>query len=117
MGQLKLQHLYEGIKADFEQIAKAYNVDLQGMANEAVKSGIWPTLTMWNAFNEICTQKQSDDMHPVWEHRLKNNLVGRIVPFVAHDWANRAIYDTYNDTHVDSLLRRVLVSFANPDLA
>lgn len=106
------------MKADFAAVGKAANVDLPALADQCVKSGTYPTATIWAIYNEVVTQKQSGPTDADrWVWRANNGGIPRILPFVAHDWQSREIYDIANDSHIDTLLRRVLVSFANADAA
>lgn len=115
MAKLKLEHLLPSMKADFEAVCKAFNVDICEMADTCIATGIYPTRTMWTVFHEISMQKQNDDASEHWLYRAKVGGVSRVLPFVAHDWQSREIYDIADDSHIETLLRRVLVSFANAD--
>jgi len=114
---MKLEKHLAQTKADFAAIAAAFNIDLQYLANEAVKSGVYPMQTLWSLFSELRHNKESEDGDDIWAWRAKNGGVPRSIPFVSREWMADEIYATANDDHIRTLLKRVLVSFANPDYA
>lgn len=114
---MKLEKLYPQMKADFEAIAKAFNIDLHELANEAVKSGQYPMQSLWSMFHEVWRNKETEDGDDFWKWRKNKGGIGRTIPFVSRTWLNDEIYASANDDHIKTLLKRVLVSFANPDLA
>ena len=116
MATFKLEHLLPQMKQDFAAVCKAANVDLPALANDCVSSGKYPTQTIWAIFNEVVTQKQSTDDDCRWAWRAENGGIPRVLPFVHHSWQSQTIYNIADDSHIDTLLRRVLVSFANPDI-
>ena len=119
MARIKHEALLPQMKEDFAAVCKVANIDLADIANHAVKSGKWPTQAIWGIFSEICFQRDNPDDNPIWAWRAeRRGTIPRVLPFTVHNWSSITFYaDGGNDSHIDSLLRRVLVSFADADKA
>jgi hypothetical protein len=110
MHKIKLWHLLAEMKTDFALVAKAFNIDLGALVDDAVASGTWPDGAMWAIYGEIVTQKSTEVLPE------GGRQVGRAIPFVSKNWEKDSVYTTdVTANDVRSLLRRAMISFGDPD--
>lgn len=106
--KLKLQHLFDSVKADMLTIAQATGITLQTLAAPEGKTGL---RLLHGLLSRISFDRAYDDTHPAFVQNQRTRYLpydGRDYCFIYFDAEGK---ETCNDTHVASLLRALQQSF------